>query len=158
MAAPKNIPSLDEVRDKIEKRYAVALGQAELAQGTIGGRMLDVKRATRRPEGLGAGSRRSAGGRCEPRRPRRGLGDGGRSTRRPSDSRRAGRPRGTTDAGGRRGLSLSVEASGWQARAPVGARAGRGGSPCSARLIAVPAAQARLPAALVHPVLAAAAE
>jgi hypothetical protein len=46
MAAPKNVPTLDEVRDKIEKRYAVALGQADLAQGTMGGRLLDVKRAT----------------------------------------------------------------------------------------------------------------
>jgi phage shock protein A len=46
MSAPKNVPSLDEVRDKIEKRYAVALGQADLAQGTVAGRMLDVKRAT----------------------------------------------------------------------------------------------------------------
>jgi phage shock protein A len=46
MSAPKNVPSLDEVRDKIEKRYAVALGQADLAQGSIAGRMLDVKRAT----------------------------------------------------------------------------------------------------------------
>jgi phage shock protein A len=46
MSAPKNVPSLDEVRDKIEKRYAVALGQADLAQGAIGGRLLDVKRAT----------------------------------------------------------------------------------------------------------------
>jgi phage shock protein A len=46
MAAPKNVPSLDEVRDKIERRYSVALGQAELAQSSIGGRMLDVKRAT----------------------------------------------------------------------------------------------------------------
>ncbi len=46
MAAPKNVPSLDEVRDKIERRYAVALGQADLAQGSMGGRILDVKRAT----------------------------------------------------------------------------------------------------------------
>ena len=46
MSAPKNVPSLDEVRDKIEKRYAVALGQADLAQGRSAGRMLDVKRAT----------------------------------------------------------------------------------------------------------------
>jgi phage shock protein A len=46
LAAPKNVPTLDEVRDKIEKRYAVALGQADLAQGTMSGRMLDVKRAT----------------------------------------------------------------------------------------------------------------
>jgi phage shock protein A len=46
MAAPRNVPTLDEVRDKIEKRYAVALGQADLAQGTMGARMIDVKRAT----------------------------------------------------------------------------------------------------------------
>ena len=46
LAAPKNVPTLDEVRDKIEKRYAVALGQADLAQNDVGRRMLDVKRAT----------------------------------------------------------------------------------------------------------------
>ena len=46
LAAPKNVPTLDEVRDKIEKRYAVALGQADLAQGSMSGRILDVKRAT----------------------------------------------------------------------------------------------------------------
>jgi phage shock protein A len=46
LSAPKNVPTLDEVRDKIEKRYAVALGQADLAQSAVGGRILDVKRAT----------------------------------------------------------------------------------------------------------------
>jgi phage shock protein A len=46
MSTPKNVPSLDEVRDKIEKRYAVAIGQADLAQSTVAGRMLEVKRAT----------------------------------------------------------------------------------------------------------------
>ena len=46
MAAPRNTPSLEEVRDKIEKRYATALGQADLAQNSVSGRMLDVKRAT----------------------------------------------------------------------------------------------------------------
>lgn len=44
-AAPSNVPSLTEVRDKIEKRYAVALGQAELARGSVSGRMLEVERA-----------------------------------------------------------------------------------------------------------------
>jgi phage shock protein A len=44
-AAPSNVPSLAEVRDKIEKRYAVALGQAELARGSMSGRMLEVERA-----------------------------------------------------------------------------------------------------------------
>src|SRR5437763_5672406 len=46
MAAPSNVPTLDEVRDKIEKRYAVALGQAELARDSTGARVLEVQRAT----------------------------------------------------------------------------------------------------------------
>jgi phage shock protein A len=46
MAAPSNVPSLDEVRDKIEQRYATALGQADLAQGSSVGRTLEVQRAT----------------------------------------------------------------------------------------------------------------
>jgi len=46
LTAPKNTPSLEEVRDKIERRYANALGQAELASNSVQGRMLDVKKAT----------------------------------------------------------------------------------------------------------------
>ncbi len=46
MAAPGNTPTLDEVRDKIEKRYANALGQADLASTSVQGRMLEVQRAT----------------------------------------------------------------------------------------------------------------
>ncbi len=46
MAAPSNVPSLEEVRDKIESRYATALGQADLAQGSVAGRTLEVQRAT----------------------------------------------------------------------------------------------------------------
>ncbi|HSY15968.1 MAG TPA: PspA/IM30 family protein [Jatrophihabitantaceae bacterium] len=46
LSAPKNTPSLEEIRDKIEHRYATALGQADLAQNDVGGRMLEVKRAT----------------------------------------------------------------------------------------------------------------
>jgi phage shock protein A len=46
MAAPSDTPSLDEVRDKIERRYANALGQAELASNTVQGRMLDVQKST----------------------------------------------------------------------------------------------------------------
>jgi hypothetical protein len=34
------------VRDKIEARYANALGQAELAQTSVEGRMLEVQKAT----------------------------------------------------------------------------------------------------------------
>jgi phage shock protein A len=45
LAAPSNVPSLDEVRDKIEKRYATALGSAELAKDSTGSRMLEVQRA-----------------------------------------------------------------------------------------------------------------
>jgi phage shock protein A len=46
MAAPSNVPSLEEVRDKIEQRYATALGQADLASTSVAGRMIEVKRAT----------------------------------------------------------------------------------------------------------------
>ncbi|HEX2904494.1 MAG TPA: PspA/IM30 family protein [Jatrophihabitans sp.] len=46
LSAPSNIPTLDAVRDKIEKRYATALGQAELANDSLEGRMAEVKRAT----------------------------------------------------------------------------------------------------------------
>src|ERR1700739_804402 len=45
IAAPGNTPSLDEVRDKIERRYANAIGAAELAKGTVQGRMLEVQQA-----------------------------------------------------------------------------------------------------------------
>ncbi|MFV2016964.1 PspA/IM30 family protein [Micromonospora sp. LOL_023] len=46
LAAPKNTPSLDEVRDKIEQRYATAMGRAELAGNSVEGRMLDVQKST----------------------------------------------------------------------------------------------------------------
>ena len=38
-------PNLDQVRDKIERRYANALGAAELAQNSIHGRMAEVEQA-----------------------------------------------------------------------------------------------------------------
>jgi phage shock protein A len=43
LAAPGNTPSLEEVRDKIEKRYANAIGSAELAQNSVQGRMMEVQ-------------------------------------------------------------------------------------------------------------------
>ena len=46
LAAPGNTPSLDEVRDKIEKRYTTALGSAELAQNSVQGRMMEVQHST----------------------------------------------------------------------------------------------------------------
>jgi phage shock protein A len=45
IAAPGTTPNLDEVRDKIERRYANALGQAELAQNSVQGRMIEVEQA-----------------------------------------------------------------------------------------------------------------
>lgn len=38
-------PNLDQVREKIERRYANALGQAELAQNSLQGRMAEVEQA-----------------------------------------------------------------------------------------------------------------
>ena len=46
LAAPGNVPSLDDVRDKIEKRYANALGASDLAKNSVEGRMLEVQAAT----------------------------------------------------------------------------------------------------------------
>jgi phage shock protein A len=46
LSAPTNVPSLGEVREKIERRYANALGQAELAQNSVEGRMLEVQKST----------------------------------------------------------------------------------------------------------------
>jgi len=46
LSAPGTTPSLDEVRDKIEHRYAVALGRADLAQNSVEGRRLEVQKAT----------------------------------------------------------------------------------------------------------------
>lgn len=46
LAVPGNVPSLDEVRDKIEARYARALGSAELSSTTVESRMLEVEKST----------------------------------------------------------------------------------------------------------------
>jgi phage shock protein A len=46
LAAPGNTPSLDEVREKIEARYANAMGRAELASNSVEGRMLEVQKST----------------------------------------------------------------------------------------------------------------
>ena len=43
LSAPGTTPNLNEVRDKIEARYAKALGQAELAQNSVEGRMREVQ-------------------------------------------------------------------------------------------------------------------
>ncbi|MEU7710459.1 PspA/IM30 family protein [Micromonospora chalcea] len=46
LTAPANTPSLDEVRDRIERRYATAMGRAELAGNSVEGRMLEIQKAT----------------------------------------------------------------------------------------------------------------
>src|SRR5262249_36839616 len=46
LAAPGDTPSLDEVREKIERRYANAMGRAELASNSVEGRMLEVQKST----------------------------------------------------------------------------------------------------------------
>ncbi|MGO1949009.1 MAG: PspA/IM30 family protein [Mycobacteriaceae bacterium] len=44
-AASADSPNLDQVRDKIERRYSNALGQAELAENSVQGRMAEVEQA-----------------------------------------------------------------------------------------------------------------
>ena len=51
LAAPGDTPSLEEVRDKIEGRYARALGEAELQSTSVEARMLQVERASIDAEG-----------------------------------------------------------------------------------------------------------
>lgn len=46
LGAPGTTPTLDEVREKIEKRYADALGATELSQNSVQGRMLEVEMST----------------------------------------------------------------------------------------------------------------
>lgn len=46
LSAGGNTPNLDQVRDKIERRYANALGSAELAQNSVQGRMMEVEQAS----------------------------------------------------------------------------------------------------------------
>jgi phage shock protein A len=51
LAAPKDTPTLNEVRDKIEARYAKALGAAELAESSVEARMLEVQHSAMNVEG-----------------------------------------------------------------------------------------------------------
>lgn len=45
LTANDNSPNLDQVREKIERRYANALGQAELAENSVEGRMAEIEQA-----------------------------------------------------------------------------------------------------------------
>lgn len=51
LAAPTNVPTLEQVRDKIERRYATALGSADLAASSPAGRMMEVRRETQNLQG-----------------------------------------------------------------------------------------------------------
>ncbi|MEV6690742.1 PspA/IM30 family protein [Micromonospora sp. NPDC051196] len=81
LTAPGTTPSLDEVRDRIERRYANAMGRAELASNSAEGRMLEIQKATLDTAGtarldqirasmageqLGAGAERGAVGGPQP--------------------------------------------------------------------------------------------
>src|SRR5918994_1731722 len=46
LTAPGTTPSLNEVRDRIERRYANAMGRADLASNSVEGRMLEVQKST----------------------------------------------------------------------------------------------------------------
>ncbi|MGW4423521.1 PspA/IM30 family protein [Streptosporangium sp. NPDC004631] len=51
LAPAGDTPSMDEVREKIEKRYARALGEAELTSNSVEARMIEVERAAIDAEG-----------------------------------------------------------------------------------------------------------
>src|SRR5260370_27195049 len=46
----QDVPTFDEVRNKIEARYAKALGQSELQGATVEARMLEVEQAQMQSE------------------------------------------------------------------------------------------------------------
>ena len=46
LTANDDSPNLDQVRDKIEKRYSDALGRAELAENSVDNRMVEVQQAS----------------------------------------------------------------------------------------------------------------
>jgi phage shock protein A len=51
LAIPGTQPTLDQVRDKIEARYARAMGAAELAENSVESRMLEVQKSALDVEG-----------------------------------------------------------------------------------------------------------
>ncbi|HEX6236125.1 MAG TPA: PspA/IM30 family protein, partial [Acidimicrobiales bacterium] len=71
-AVGQDVPTLDEVRDKIEARYAKARGMAELTESSVESRMLEVEQAAMNSEAqarlseirsqLGIGAGDTAGG------------------------------------------------------------------------------------------------
>jgi phage shock protein A len=51
LAPKQDTPTLEQVRERIEGRYARALGQAELSQSSVEARMLEVEKASLDVEG-----------------------------------------------------------------------------------------------------------
>ena len=49
-AVGQDVPTLNEVRDKIEARYAKAKGMAELTESSVESRMLEVEQASMNSE------------------------------------------------------------------------------------------------------------
>jgi len=49
----EDVPTLDEVREKIEARYAKAKGMSELTETSVESRMLEVEQAARNNEAQG---------------------------------------------------------------------------------------------------------
>jgi phage shock protein A len=49
----EDVPTLDEVRDKIEARYAKAKGMSELTESSVESRMLEIEQAARNTEAQG---------------------------------------------------------------------------------------------------------
>src|SRR5687768_1597682 len=49
----QDVPTLDEVRDKIEARYAKAKGMSELTETSVESRMLEIESAARNSEAQG---------------------------------------------------------------------------------------------------------
>ena len=49
----EDVPTLDEVRDKIEARYAKAKGMSELTETSVESRMLEIEQAARNTEAQG---------------------------------------------------------------------------------------------------------
>lgn len=52
-AVGEDVPSLDEVRDKIEARYAKAKGMSELTETSVESRMIEIETAARNSEAQG---------------------------------------------------------------------------------------------------------
>ena len=144
LAAPSNVPSLEEVRDKIERRYAVALGQAELAKDSTGSRVLEVQRATMDMKGAARLDEIRASLAAETK-PAVTSGGGAAAIENAEAERAVGRH----DEEGEEGPAQLEP--GLAGRAPVGRPRPRRRALLGA-LDRRPAAQARLARPLVHPV------